>query len=135
MIDHISYGVIDFDRSIAYYDATLALLGYARLMTFDSTDDGNRVAGYGAHNAPKFWIGWNANPKEIIGKAEGFHIAFSAPTQQAVHDWYEICLTLGGICNGKPGPRPEYHPGYYAAFIIDPNGWRTESVIHTFHTI
>jgi len=55
---------------------------------------------------------------------------FVAPNIEAIHQWYAKCLELGGIDNGAPGPRPEYHPGYYGAFIVDPNGWRIE--IHVF---
>ena len=51
---------------------------------------------------------------------------------EAVQQWYAKCLELGGKDNGAPGPRPEYHPGYFGAFIIDPNGWRIEACFHQY---
>lgn len=127
MIDHISLAVHDFDKSMAFYDATLAKLGYERLMTFDK-----HAAGYGKNKKPYFWIVSDGNPEEEIAKARGFHLAFAANSIEEIHAWYQKCLAQGGISNGEPGPRPQYHPGYYAAFIIDPNGWRIEAVMHTY---
>lgn len=132
MIDHISFSVNDFDESVRFYDATLACLGFDRLMTFESNE--HRVAGYGKDNKPFFWIGVNSspNPDEMIGRVQGFHVAFRAPSIDAIQIWYDLCLSLGGKNNGLPGIRPEYHPGYYAAFVIDPNGYRIEAVLHDF---
>lgn len=132
MIDHLSFSVRDFAQSMYFYDKTLPLLGYERIMTFDTEE--HKVAGYGTANKPSFWIGTDAHPNlaEYLGKARGFHVAFSAPSIESIHKWYAHCLELDGTDNGKPGPRPEYHPGYYAAFIIDPNGWRLEAVLHTY---
>lgn len=124
MIDHISFAVNNFEESCQFYGSTLAILGYERLMTFDNED--HQVAGYGSAGKPSFWIGIDrkqAQQDEYIGKARGFHVGFLAPNVEAVHQWYAKCLELGGTDNGAPGPRPEYHPGYYGAFIIDPNGW------------
>ena len=72
------------------------------------------------------------NTQEAIGKARGFHVAFKAPRILSIKKQYQKCLELGGKDNGAPGPRPEYHPGYYSAFIIDPNGWRLEAVLHDY---
>lgn len=132
MLDHVSFSVNNFQESLKFYDETLKTLGYERVMTFEMEDQ--NVAGYGSHGKPSFWIGAEARPniQESIGKARGFHIAFLAPSQEAVMAWYQACLELGGKDNGKPGPRPEYHPGYYGAFIVDPNGWRIEAAIHDF---
>jgi hypothetical protein len=91
-------------------------------------------AGYGdkSRMRPYFWISSEGNPKEDIGNARGLHISFQASTIEAIHTWHDKCLELGGKDNGHPGPRPEYHPGYYGAFIIDPNGWRIEACLHHY---
>lgn len=133
MIDHISFAVNSFEESLYFYDKTLAILGYERLMTFD--DNKHQVAGYGKEGKPSFWIGLDKQDirgYEAIGKARGFHVGFVAPTLETVHQWYAKCLELGGLDNGAPGPRPKYHPGYYGAFIIDPNGWRIEACIQNY---
>lgn len=133
MIDHVSFSVNVFSESLAFYDNTLSVLGYERLMTFDKAE--YQVAAYGKEGKPSFWIGNDLKePRldEAIGKARGVHIAFLAPREEAVHTWHKKCLALGGKNNGQPGPRPEYHPGYYGAFIIDPNGWRIETCIHDY---
>ena len=69
---------------------------------------------------------------EDVGKARGVHMAFSAPNAEAVAEWYDKALKLGGKDNGAPGVRPEYHPGYFGAFIIDPSGWRIEACFHGY---
>ncbi len=126
MIAHISLAVKDFEESLYFYDQTLALLGYQRVMFF-----GN-VAGYGINDKPYFWISDQGKVEESIGRARGFHVAFNAPNQRSVNLWFAQAIELGGIDNGKPGLRKEYHPDYYTAFIIDPNGWRIEAI--TFNT-
>lgn len=135
MIDHISFAVKNFEKSRDFYDKTLALLGYERLMDFD--DDTVQVAGYGKNEKPSFWIGFKKelsedDKNEHVGQAAGFHVGFTAPDVKTVHEWYEKCLELEGKDNGKPGPRPEYHPGYYGAFIVDPSGWRIEACFQNY---
>ena len=130
MIDHISFAVKNFNQSRDFYDQTLILLGYECLMNFD--DEEHQVAGYGKDGKPFFWIGvkkklTEEDKHEFVGRAAGFHVGFLAPNVESVHQWYEKCLELGGKDNGAPGPRPEYHPGYYGGFIADPNGWRIEA--------
>lgn len=86
-------------------------------------------------NCKFFWVGAEdvpAKAEEQVGKARGVHIAFRAPSVAAVEAWYKKCLELGGVDNGAPGPRPHYHPGYYGAFIVDPNGWRIEACFHQY---
>ena len=129
MLDHFSFSVKDFEQSRKFYDETLAILGYQRLRNFDFPEQNVRVAGYGKGGKPSFWIG--KAPHEVSNICN-FHIAFLAPSVASINDWYAKCLELGGTDNGKPGPRPQYHPGYYGAFIIDPNGWRIEAVLHTY---
>lgn len=133
MLDHVSFSVNDYKKSVKFYDETLKVLGIERLMTFE-TDEQN-VAGYGIQGKPYFWIGSEVKPNysESIGKARGLHIAFKANDVASIDAWHAKCLELGGKDNGKPGPRPEYHPGYYGAFIIDPNGWRIEAVFHGYN--
>jgi len=132
MFDHISFSVNDFSQSQNFYDETLKILGIERLMTFD-TEEG-QVAGYGVNDKPSFWIGADHKPnlQENVGNARGFHIAFLAPNVESIKNWYQKCLELGAKDNGTPGSRPEYHPGYYAAFVTDPNGWRLEAVLHNY---
>ncbi|EKE09878.1 MAG: hypothetical protein ACD_16C00100G0040 [uncultured bacterium] len=136
MIDHISFAVKNFEESQNFYNETLRPLGYERLINFNH-DNNNQVAGYGKNGKPSFWIGAKKvlsekDKLEEIGKAAGFHVGFVAPDVNSVHKWYDKCLELGGKDNGKPGPRPEYHPGYYGAFIIDPNGWRIEACFQNY---
>jgi len=135
MIDHISFAVKDFQQSLHFYDQTLDILGYKRLLAFDN--EGHQVAGYGKEGRPSFWIGQKAHltaedMKECVGQAAGFHVGFVAPTVASVHAWHTKCLEVGGKDNGAPGPRAEYHPGYYGGFIIDPNGWRIEACFQDY---
>jgi catechol 2,3-dioxygenase-like lactoylglutathione lyase family enzyme len=126
MIDHLSLGVADLGRSRAFYDAALAPLGYRRL--FDVDD----ASGYGAalpaplrEQALPFWVGQDTGRIGLSG-----HVCFTAARRAAVDAFYEAALAAGGRDNGKPGLRPIYHPNYYAAFIVDPDGHRIEAVCH-----
>lgn len=131
MLDHVSYGVRDFTKSSAFYDATLHILGYGRIVTIDQPP--YKGVGYGKDGKPSFWISIEeSSSKEQIGNARGFHLAFVAPTPESIDRWHSKCLELGGTDNGTPGPRAEYHPGYYGGFIIDPNGWRIEAALHHY---
>ncbi len=132
MLDHASISVNDYKESIKFYDETFEILGFKRIMTFE-TDEYN-VAGYGLDGRPHFWVSTESKPnsQEFVGKGRGVHFAFKAPNAESVDKWYKKCLELGGNDNGAPGPRAQYHPGYYGAFIIDPNGWRIEAAIHDY---
>ncbi|HYD66580.1 VOC family protein [Azospirillum sp.] len=122
MIDHISLPVSDIARARAFYDAVLATVGYKRMMDFGHT------AGYGEDHA-HFWIG---APEDGGACAPaGVHVAFRAPTREAVDAFHAAALAAGGADNGAPGLRPRYHPFYYAGFVIDPDGNRIEAVCHT----
>lgn len=127
IMDHVSVAVNDFDESLKFYDSTLSTLGYERVMTF-----GKHAAGYGKDKKPSFWIVTGGNQEHQIGQARGLHIAFLASSVEDIQAWYDACLAQGGKSNGAPGPRPQYHPGYYAAFIIDLNGWHLEAVLHNY---
>ena len=133
MLDHISFSVNNYAQSLKFYDETLEILGMIRLMNFFETEE-RQVAGYGSDGRPVFWMGVGETGKkpETVGNARGLHIAFRAPSVESVKMWHKKCLELGGTDNGVPGPRPEYHPGYYGAFIVDPNGWRIEACLHTY---
>jgi catechol 2,3-dioxygenase-like lactoylglutathione lyase family enzyme len=128
MFDHVSLAVNDYPNSLKFYDESLKLLGYERIMTFDSAE--NQAVGYGCDGKPSFWIVPDGRKDEEVGRARGFHIAFKAKNTEEVQAWYKKCLELGGKDNGAPGYRLEYYPGYYGAFIIDTNGWRIEAVFH-----
>jgi catechol 2,3-dioxygenase-like lactoylglutathione lyase family enzyme len=130
MIDHFSLSVKDYDQSLKFYDEILKTLGYERIMSFDIPE--GKFAGYGKDQKPSFWISASGRVDEDVGRARGVHCAFLAPNIAAIHDWYQKALELGGQDNGAPGVRPEYHPGYYGAFVVDPNGWRIEACFHGY---
>ena len=131
MIDHTSFAVAHFEQSRAFYDKTLAILGYEPIVDINSPEV--KVVGYGTPPKPSFWLSDRGyNPSEAVGNALGLHVAFLAPSVEAVNKWYQMCLALGGKDNGAPGPRTQYHPGYYGAFIVDPNGWRIEACLHHY---
>ncbi len=129
MLDHVSFAVKNYEESCKFYDETLLILGYKREATLEFP--GGRVAGYGNGGVrPCLWIADGGREDETIGTAQGLHFAFVAPSAAAVDQWYAACLKLGGKDNGAPGTRPHYHPNYYGAFVIDPNGWRIEACFH-----
>ena len=122
MLHHISLGVTDLDRSAAFYDAALAPLGYVRVWT-DETAIGYGVAGGGDKLAIKRRDG-------AAAPGPGFHLALAAPDRASVDRFHEAALRNGGRDDGAPGLRPHYGPGYYAAFVIDPDGHRIEAVVN-----
>ena len=119
MIDHVSIGVRDLARTKRFYDAVLAPLGYKCL------SEGADSLGYGAE-AVAFWISVADHPVPSDPKS-GLHFCFTAPSRQSVHAFHAAALAAGGRDNGKPGPRADYGPDYYAAFAIDPDGYRLEA--------
>lgn len=124
MIDHITFGVRDFSRSVAFYDRAFEPLGVSRLFTVPlEQTNGVNVTGYG-DNRPWFWL---AEEEATRGK---LHIAFSACTRLSVDAFHAAALLAGGIDNGTPGLRPHYHPDYYGAFLLDPDGHNIEAVCH-----
>ena len=123
MLHHISFAVADLARSAAFYDAVLARLGYVRVWTNET------AIGYGPPGGgDKFAIKVRGNEIEVPGP--GFHLAFAAPSREAVAAFHRAALANGGGDNGPPGLRPQYAPDYYAAFVSDPDGYRIEAVIH-----
>ena len=130
MIDHISLGVSDLARSRAFYDIVLATLGHRRVLNIN--DDPDYIAsGYGpAEVEPQFWIGCGKEEVPAPVPPEGQHVAFTAPDRRSVDAFYDAALATGGKDNGRPGLRLDYHPNYYAAFVIDPDGYHLEAVCH-----
>jgi catechol 2,3-dioxygenase-like lactoylglutathione lyase family enzyme len=119
MIDHVSIGVRDIAKAKTFYDAVLKPLGYACLSSGDSS------LGYGK-TAVAFWIGATGNPVPPDPKS-GLHFCFVAPARKSVDAFHKAALAAGGRDNGKPGLREDYGPDYYAAFVIDPDGYRIEA--------
>jgi catechol 2,3-dioxygenase-like lactoylglutathione lyase family enzyme len=132
MFHHFSYAVRDINKSKEFYDKTLQCLGTERIMDFETPAE--IYAGYGKKGGfPVFWLieKKSLSPRdqaEDIGKSMGFHIALAAPTKEAIAAWYEAGLKAGGTDNGAPGEREDV-PGHYAAFLVDPDGWRLEAVL------
>lgn len=122
MLHHLSFAVTDIARSGSFYDAVLAPLGYGRVW-----EDENFV-GYGSE-AGKDVFALKLRPENAGVPGDGFHVAFAAPTREAVSAFYEAALAHGGRDNGGAGLHPEYGPGYFAAFVMDPDGYRIEAVI------
>lgn len=127
MIDHITLHVSNAERSIAFYTKALSPLGYIPKAHHEPTigfvvDDGTPRS--------DFYISPMDDPAQ---QPIPTHIAFRATNEQAVRDFYEAAITAGGMDNGRPGPRA-YHSGYYAAFVLDPDGNNIEAVTDWSHT-
>ena len=119
MFDHISIGVRDVAAAGRFYDAALAPLGYKRL--YDSADS----LGYGAKE-PALWVQKSAHPVPADPRS-GLHVCFVAPDRASVDAFHAEALAASGKDNGAPGHRPDYGADYYAAFVIDPDGYRIEA--------
>ncbi|MCK0207850.1 VOC family protein [Starkeya koreensis] len=136
MIEHMSLGVSDYARSLAFYDAVLAPLGFVRVSSHAEAEgesacwgpEGTLPSPEGVPGAAPFWIQHRA---ESIVPVPGFHLCFMAPTRLAVQAFHEAGLAAGGRDGGPPGLRPHYGEGYYAAFLFDPDGWKIEAVTYT----
>ncbi len=126
MLDHIGLSVKDVARSRAFYEAALKPLGIGVIMEVgpDLTESGGPVVGFGKDGKPFFWIGG----REHAGGAT--HVAFTAPDRQTVDAFYGAAVAAGGTENGAPGLRLHYHPDYYGAFVLDPDGHNIEAVCH-----
>jgi catechol 2,3-dioxygenase-like lactoylglutathione lyase family enzyme len=124
MIDHITFGVSDYAQSTAFYDAALAQLGLRQLFKVPVEHTGGiHSVGYG-DTRPFFWI---AEQDATRGK---LHIALAARTRAEVDAFHAAALAAGGTDNGGPGVRQHYHPSYYGAFVLDPDGHNIEAVCH-----
>lgn len=121
MLSHLSLGVSDLQRSVAFYDQVLAPLGVERVWTHD------RAVGYGFAGGPdRLALFHRPEAEGYLAAGPGFHVAFSAPDEMAVHDFHAAAVTHGGQDAGRPGPRPQYGDDYYAAYVIDPDGHKLE---------
>lgn len=124
MLDHVSCAVADYARSKAFYLAALAPLGYSLFREITpAMSGGGWHAGFGAGH-PDFWIG-TGRPAHT-----GLHLAFGAADRATVDAFYKAALAAGGRDNGPPGVRAQYHPDYYGAFVLDPDGNNVEAVCH-----
>ena len=120
MIDHFGINVASIDEASAFYDTVLATLGHSRLMDFGV------AIGYGT-TQPHFWISTGEN----LGPNRETHIAFTADSAAAVRAWFDAAVGAGAEVLHEPRMWPEYHPGYYGAFVRDPDGNNVEAVCHT----
>jgi catechol 2,3-dioxygenase-like lactoylglutathione lyase family enzyme len=119
MFDHVSIGVSDVKRAGKFYDAVLKPLDIKRL------SDGDTSLGYG-EKSPGLWV-QAANKPVKPDMESGLHFCFQAKSRAAVDAFHAAALKTGGTDNGKPGVRADYSPKYYAAFVIDPDGYRIEA--------
>jgi catechol 2,3-dioxygenase-like lactoylglutathione lyase family enzyme len=124
MIDHLSIGVSDLTRAGAFYDAVLATLGYARVLSHE------RALGWGPPGARDESFAILAARDRARPPGEGCHVAFTAPDRKAVDAFHAAAIGQGATDEGGPGPRPQYGAGYYAAFVRDLDGYRIEAVCH-----
>jgi catechol 2,3-dioxygenase-like lactoylglutathione lyase family enzyme len=121
VIDHLTIGVRDLERSRRFYRAALAPLGFSERGPWS---DEQREIAFGAEGADDFAISPSYRPGGEL------HIAFAADTRDAVDAFHAAALEAGARDNGPPGERPEYAPGYYGAFVLDPDGHNVEAVCH-----
>ena len=120
MIDHTGVIVGSFEASSRFYAAALAPLRYELLLEFHAS-----VAGFGEPGKPDFWVAQGGPNTPRI------HVAFCADTRREVDAFYEAALGAGARDNGAPGLRAQYHPDYYGAFVLDPDGHNIEAVCHS----
>ena len=128
MIDHITLVVSDYETSKRFYVAALEPLGYRVVMELTRAQipqlPVEATVGLGAGGKPDLWI------RAGDGAITPTHIAFAAESHAVVDAFHRAALAAGAKDNGPPGPRPHYHPGYYGAFVLDPDGYNIEAVCH-----
>ncbi|HZA49216.1 MAG TPA: VOC family protein [Myxococcaceae bacterium] len=117
MFDHVGIAVSDFGKSVRFYQAALEPLGYR----LEYHDEKTASAGFGKPGAPQLWLNKAAKPSSV-------HFAVAAENRKAVAGFHAAAVKAGGRDNGAPGPRPDYGPTYYAAFVHDPDGNNVEAV-------
>lgn len=131
MLDHITLIVSDIDKAKAFYTAALAPLGYEIIMELSREQIPSlpfeKSFGMGVAGKPDFWV----RPAHGGETVTPTHIAFRAESRKAVDAFHAAALEAGGKDHGAPGPREMYHPNYYGGFVLDPDGYNIEAVIHT----
>jgi len=120
VLDHLSIQCQDVGASAAFYDTVLATVGGSRIMDF------GQVMGFGVGGMPSFWLG----PHTTGEPNSEVHIAFTAPDRAAVRAFFDAAVAAGAPVLHHPRERPEYHAGYYGAFVRDPDGNNVEAVCH-----
>lgn len=120
MFDHVKFGASDYAASKAFFQQALAPLG-VRVLSEGEPAYGVEMAGDGPASLCLY---------QASGPVSALHLAFTASTRQAVRDFHRAALAAGGHDHGEPGLRPRYHPSYYAAFVIGPDGHNVEAVCH-----
>jgi catechol 2,3-dioxygenase-like lactoylglutathione lyase family enzyme len=126
MLSHISLGVRELARTQAFYDATLAPLGFVRLWRNE------RGVGYGPENPEgneKLALFLQTEGAGRLAAGPGFHLALIAPSSEAVDEFHAAAVANGGLDDGAPGLRPHYGATYYAAFVLDPDGHKLEAKV------
>ena len=121
MLDHVALNVSDYGISKAFYLAALRPLGIGTVMELPE----RKALGLGDGQKPYLWINERGVPSTST------HVALSVPDTATVDAFYAAAIAAGGTDNGPPGLRPQYHPGYYGAFVLDPDGNNLEVVCHT----
>jgi catechol 2,3-dioxygenase-like lactoylglutathione lyase family enzyme len=125
VIDHLGMQFSDYPRALRFYRLALAPLGISVVMQLTKEETGTyEGAGLGRDGKPTFWISGGQRT------APGMHVAFVADNRAAVDRFFEAALAAGGVDNGAPGIRAHYHPNYYGAFVLDPEGHNIEAVCH-----
>ncbi|WP_242335748.1 MULTISPECIES: VOC family protein [Anaeromyxobacter] len=125
MIDHVSVIVSDYAKSKAFYLQALAQTGHSRLVELPAARDGHALtAGFCHADGSDFWISQGDAITPPI------HIAFRVSSRAAVDAFHKAAIAAGGRDNGAPGLRPHYHPNYYGAYVLDPDGHNIEAVCH-----
>lgn len=124
MFDHVSLGVSDLQRARIFYDAALKPLGLVRILNFEGR--GSDYGAFAGSTGTQFTITAEAG----VVPGQGTHLCFRAGHRAAVREFYAAALAHGGRDDGAPGLRPIYHPDYYGAFVLDPDGHRLEAVCH-----
>lgn len=126
ILDHICLNVGDYRRARAFYDAALAPLGIKMMAEYGA------FGGYGRAK-PELWVTANQmdfQKPEHVKNITPVHVCFGARSRQEVDAFYQAAIKAGAKDNGKPGIREHYHPNYYGAFVIDPDGHNIEAVFH-----
>ncbi len=124
MLDHIGFGVGDFAGAKSFYEKALAPLGIGIIKEVSPEQTGGHAAaGFGKEGKPFFWIAQGDVSAKI-------HVAFTAGSRAEVDAFYAAAMAAGARDNGPPGLRAHYHPNYYGAFVLDPDGHNIEAVCH-----